>query len=635
MAALLALASCLLISRCWDAPFYVLDDRDQALPGLEQSFAELLSAPRPGSFPITAVSFRIDYLLFGTSKALPPRKALDLQDSAAWAAGSRVLNAFYHFLAALLLYWFLSRLKCGPYIPAFAALAWAVHPMACESVCWVAERKTILVAMFGFAALVAWTYEKIWRWPLIAVLFSLAVLCKGSALGLLPVFFCLEFTLSLSDSVGRWKEARFWLTRAAHLALPSLIFAFGMIFARRVYPWDMVVDPPGGTIWTALLSDVVIGAQYLFNTLLPVKISFLYAFEPVISLGDPRLWGCLLAIGAGCGALIWLAPAGRRSLSLFGLLWFAGAASPNCNLIAQAFPIQDRFIYLSIPGLLLTVALAAEGAFERWKIAAQSRIVPGAAFVLFLSVLAVMRSGFYVSDRLLVMDAAQRNPTSGYAQWLTGRAYMNMTIESLRAPTPDPQSVEFFGTLAEQHFDAAALCPDIGFYANAFELRLTKSQVQVMLGQYAGARETLAGWVPPPNMIQLPENPKEAKKVNYRRTASTPFYRWDTLRMAWTILAELALRESAGPNLSLEQRAAKCREGLDAIAKGLAMKADPPTQMLHAKLLLQLSNVELKQQQLETARAHYDEAAAVLKSIPTGTNEAATAALMVEKIPRP
>jgi len=348
-----------------------------------------------------------------------------------------------------------------------------------------------------------------------------------------------------------------------------------------------------------------------------------------------RLWGCLFVIVAGCGALIWLAPVGRRYLSLFGLLWFVGAAAPNCNLIAQAFPIQDRFIYLSIPGLLLALGLAAEGAMERWKISAPSRIVPGAAFVLFLSVLAVLRSSFYVSDRLLVMDAAQRNPASGYAQWLTGRAYMNLTIESLRAPTPDRELIDVYGKLASQHFDAAALCPDIGYYANAFEIRVAKSQVQLMLGQYANARETLSGWVPPPNMTELPENPSEAKTLNYRRTASTPFYRWDTLRMAWIILGELSLRESAGPSLSPEQRVAKCREGLDAIAKGLAMRADPPTQMLHAKLLLMLSNLEIKQQQMEPARAHYDEAAAVLKSIPAGTNEAGMAALMLEKLPRP
>ena len=45
--------------------------------------------------------------------------------------------------------------------------------------------------------------------------------------------------------------------------------------------------------------------------------------------------------------------AGRRPWLITGWLWFIGAAGPNCNLIASAFPMQDRFIYLSLPGILL------------------------------------------------------------------------------------------------------------------------------------------------------------------------------------------------------------------------------------------------------------------------------------------
>ena len=633
MAALLALASCILISRCWDAPFYLLDDRDQMLPGLEQSFSEMLSSPRPGCFPVTAVSFRLDYLLFGTSKSLPPRKAFEQPESAAWAAGSRVLNAFYHFLAALLLYWFLLRLKSGPGIAAFVALGWAVHPISCESVCWIAERKTVLVALLGFGALVAWTFDgKIWRWPLVGILFALSMLCKSSALGLLPVFFVLDLALS----ERQWREPKFWLLRAAHLALPVLISLGGLYFARRVYPWDILVDPPGGSIWTALLTDVVLGARYLFNALLPVNLSFFYAVTPVVSLADGRLWACLIAIVAGFGLLLWLTLPARRYLTVFGLLWFVGALGPNCNLIAQTFVFQDRFIYLSIPGLLLAVALAFEGVVEHWKIAEPMRLFPGAAFMLFLSFMAVVRSQVYISDSLLAMDAAKSNPTSGYAQWRAGLALKNMTIQSMPGgPAADPKLVELYANLAQQHFDAAANCPDIGYFTNAFELKTTQAQMQLMLGQYAQVRETLNGWVPPPGMTQLPDDPHDAQKMGYKRTASTPFYRGETLRFAWSLLGELSLRESTVPGLQPEQQAAKCRQGLDAVAKALAMKADPVTQMLKARLLLRLSNIEIAQQKMELARTDYDDAAAILKSIPAESNLAATAGMMLEKIPRP
>ena len=633
VALLLALAACVLISRCWDAPFYLLDDRDQSLPGLEQNISELFRAPRPGCFPVTSISFKLDYLLFGTQKDIPVRKAFDSAESRPWAAGSRVLNAFYHFLAALALYWLLLRLNCGKLLALFVALAWTVHPISCELVCWIAERKSILVALFGFLAMVAWTFQgKVWRWPLVAFFFLLSVFCKGSALGFLPVFVALDFLLSEK----KWRESRFWLERAAHMIVPTLIFILGVWFARRVYPYDMIVDPPGGTVCTAILSDVVIGAHYIFNTLAPVNLSFYYAFDPVVSLADLRLWACLFAVLAGGAALIGVSQPSRRALTIFGMVWFVGAVAPNCNIIAQSFPIQDRFIYLSIPGLLLAMGCACEGATERLKLNAQRRIIAAATFILILGLLAEVRSGVYVSERLLAMDAAQRYPTSGYAQLRAGLAYKNMAFESMPGgPSADPNLAGIYASLAEKHLVAAAECADIGYFSNKFELRTTQSQLELVLGNFGKVHELLTGWLPPPDMTMLPDNPQEARAMGYKRTASTPFYRKDTLRLAWSILGELGLRESGLPGLPLDQQAARCNEGLDAVTKGLDLKADDTALVLKARLLLRLAHIEAGQQQLDKGRLHFDEGAAILKSLPADSSMAPAARTLLEKVPRP
>ena len=656
VAALLFLAACIVLCRCWDAPFYRLDDRDQALPGAERSVADILKTPRPKCFPVTALSFKLDYILFGGG--INPRKAfesVDSPESMHWAAGSRLLNGFYHFLAACVLWLFLRRLNCGPAIATFVALAWAVHPVACEAVCWVAERKNVLAALFGFAALAAWTVASLWRWPLIALLFGLAVYSKTSALGLLPVLLFMEIVFARRS----WREPRYWLELAVHLALPIAVFYAGLRLTWHVYPYDLV-EPPGGSMYTAVLTDVVIGARYLFNTFAPVNLSFYYAVDPVRSLADIRLWGCLLAIAVFFGVLLALAlpassplknvhsakipvetpgskgvstrspkvfqRAGRRALAGFGIFWFIGAVAPKCNLVADAFPMQDRFIYLSIPGILLTAALAFEGAAARWKLPDRWRAAPGAACLLGLSVLTGIHSALYVNERVLAVDAAQRNPGSGYAQLNAGLAYKNLAIECMPGtPNPDLELMHRFAALADRHLEAASACHDIGFFSDKFEIRTIRSEMMVLFGDHARARELLNGWLPPSGMQMLPDDPVEAQRRAYKRDLYYAFYRRGTLSFAWAILGEASLEEARLPNLSRDEQASRCRQGLEEVGQALKIKADDIALMLKARLLLTLSANEAIGGTLDLARQHFDDAIEILKNIPATSRIFSTA----------
>src|SRR5205823_693137 len=123
-------------------------------------------------------------------------------------------------------------------------------------------------------------------------------------------------------------------------------------YGRYAFQYD-VVEPPGGSVWTALLTDVVIFSRYVQHILAPWNLSFYYAIEPVTSLADGRLWLSAAALLLLAWGLWRLTAPEQRSLTLFGLLWFFGALAPNANLVASAFPMQDRFFYLGSPGLLL------------------------------------------------------------------------------------------------------------------------------------------------------------------------------------------------------------------------------------------------------------------------------------------
>ena len=86
--------------------------------------------------PLTALSLRIDYALFGL-----------------WAPGYALHSLGLHILGSLLLYAALQRMTgaCGR--SAFVAAVFALHPLHVESVAWISERKDVLSGALAMATL--------------------------------------------------------------------------------------------------------------------------------------------------------------------------------------------------------------------------------------------------------------------------------------------------------------------------------------------------------------------------------------------------------------------------------------------------------------------------------------------------
>src|SRR4029077_15684728 len=107
-----------------------------------------------------------------------------------------------------------------------------------------------------------------------------------------------------------------------------------------------MVQPPGGGVWTAILTDSEICARYILNLVAPIdihswdsvtalqsRLSFFYAVDPIVSLFDARLWAYGFGLAAFAAALIWAAGPLRRH-AVLGLVWFAAVLGPSWNLMA-------------------------------------------------------------------------------------------------------------------------------------------------------------------------------------------------------------------------------------------------------------------------------------------------------------
>jgi len=154
-----------------------------------------------------------------------------------------------------------------------------------------------------------------------------------------------------------WNRAKDWLLLIAGLTAPLLITLFIVQVNIGIHQTAFVAHP-GGSVFTALLTDIEIFACYMFNVLLPANLSFFYAVDPIRSLADPREWLYGIAMLAFCGVLVWAAEARLRGLAAFGVLWFFAALGPTSNIAPIPFWMQDRYAYVSAAGLLLAFALA-------------------------------------------------------------------------------------------------------------------------------------------------------------------------------------------------------------------------------------------------------------------------------------
>jgi len=407
---LIAAAGLVLIVNCWKAPFLTYDDGNHVNenPQVMQplKLGELFTQPSDYKFfPITILSYRLDRVLF--ESWMPAALG-------SWAPGVRLMTLVYHAGAALLVWRLLLLLGVGRSAAFFSGLVFAIHPMSCETVCWASERKTALAGLFGFAALYIHLRFKtrLGSLPVSALLYLLATLSKPSALGLFPVF-CLMEIIPLRATDAEAPRARSTFDKIIALApfafVSLIITVLNISFHQRA-----IIPPPGGSVFTALLTDVEILPRYVLNFLIPIRLSFVYFVDPIVSLFQGRLFLYGAVLGAIVGLSIWIAADRRRAL--LGWLWFVAALAPTLNLVGISNLMQDRFLYLSIPGLLIVLTESASGLARKFNWTEKLRPL-AISYVVALAILSVVRGGIFNDVFGLFKDAVSKQPLAAHARY--------------------------------------------------------------------------------------------------------------------------------------------------------------------------------------------------------------------------
>jgi tetratricopeptide (TPR) repeat protein len=297
--------------------------------------------------PVTWLSHMLDVTLFGRNPG-----------------GHHATSLVIHALNVILLFLCLRRLTGALWKSALVAALFAVHPLALESVAWIAERKNVLSTLFLLLTL--WTYTGYARKPgllrylLVAFFFALGLMSK-------PMLVTLPFALLLLDywPLGRLGFARKSTNvvdgtavffRRCTEKLPLLLLAAGsaiLTLKAQALDTEIKVMPWPSRLANALLSY----ATYLWQMLWPAKLAIFYPYRDR-SIFSTAVLASLASICLITALAVWQIK--KRPYLAVGWFWYLGTLVPVVGLVHVGdIAHADRYTYVPLVGVFVAIVWGA------------------------------------------------------------------------------------------------------------------------------------------------------------------------------------------------------------------------------------------------------------------------------------
>ncbi len=344
----------------WDDYEYVLDN--SLITGLSpENLRAIFFEPYFSNYaPLHLLSYSIDFAIWG----LDPR-------------GYHLTNILLHSVNSALAFLVLKRLTKDDFLSIAGAALFALHPVNVENVAWVAERKSLLAALFSFCSIIFYVdYREKGR----AVLYGLSIVFLFLALAskafavMLPVIF-LSYELFLSER-KRFVHLIPGFALAAIFALASMhAHSAGASIAKDAFTAEFLF----GAVYPTM---VPIFWQYVKIIVLPTGLSGFYDATVYDSFLYPVVLASLAAWIAAFALVLWKG----SGLVRFFFLWFWIWLLPSSNIIPLHVYYADRYMYLPAIGIFVLFAYALRKALAYASAQKAAPYIIGAVAIVFATV---------------------------------------------------------------------------------------------------------------------------------------------------------------------------------------------------------------------------------------------------------
>jgi tetratricopeptide (TPR) repeat protein len=418
--------------------------------------------PDMGWFPLAWLSHMVDVELYG----LDPR-------------GHHLTNVAWHIAATLLLFVLLFRTTQAPWPSAFVATLFALHPAHVESVAWVAERRDVLCAFFGFLSLLTYA-EYVSRRQITFYLSSLI----SFLLGLMskPMLVTFPLVMLLLDY---WPLYRYNRAAAAPGTQPQKILARAVrekipFFACSLLSIAFTLSTPTLEEIVRIPSSIRLAnattayLKYLGKLLWPTDLAVFYPLPETIPA-----WQTIASILFLLVATVTVIRSGRRHpYVVTGWFWYLITLLPVLGLVQiSTYAIADRYTYLPAVGLFIVVAWTIPAVCA--KLPYQREFMPLlAVFVIVTSTIVTWRQlGYWQNNITLYEHALRVTPGNILAHNNLGLSLAEdgrldeAIAEFKKAVTLRPDFVEGYNNLGLTLAEKGALDEAIREYGNALAKR--------------------------------------------------------------------------------------------------------------------------------------------------------------------
>ncbi len=417
--------------------------------------------------PLTWISLMLDVDIFG----LDP-----------W--GFHLTNNLLHTANAVLLFLLVRSLTGSLWRSAAVAALFAVHPLRVESVAWIAERKDVLAAFFGFLALLA--YVRHVRRPgtgsylITTLLFTLGLMAK-------PVLVSWPLLMLVLDA---WPLGRFAPTgRGGKSASGSRRAATGRLLLEKA-PWfvlaaivsvfTFVAQSKGGAVVVPdelpgqrILNILWAYGAYLGKALWPTNLAAFYPLEHRSFFSPSVLCSVLLLTAITCTAKV---SAGRRPWIAAGWSWYLISLVPMIGAVRVGWhSMADRNTYIPLIGPAIAMLWLIAG----WANGPRRRAIAAGGVIAITLVLAWMtriQATIWLSNAALFTHMVEAVPGNyigfyGLGVWYHEQGDVAEAERNyLRSITSNPRYYESRIKLARLYLESGRLVESEKAFRLALEL---------------------------------------------------------------------------------------------------------------------------------------------------------------------
>ena len=294
--------------------------------------------------PVTWMSHMLDYKLYGLNPA-----------------GHHLTNIALHAANACALFLVLCWITGATGRSLVVAALFAVHSVNVENVAWVAERKTLLCALFSLATIAAYAWYSRRpngkRYGLTVIAFALALGSKSMAVTIPVVLLMLDFW-----PLGNWREHRVSKRRLIAEKLPLLAMALA-VSLLTVHAEDRGAAITHSPLSMRAAHAVWSCVAYIWKLIWPMDLTVLVPFP----LHGHPWWAvagsAILLISITATVLV--AWKSRPYLAIGWLIYLVSIVPVSGIIPVGHSALSDRFLYTPEIGVFLLAVWGIADLLER------------------------------------------------------------------------------------------------------------------------------------------------------------------------------------------------------------------------------------------------------------------------------